>query len=140
MSRVINTNSPGKRRHYHMRTIAEILRHLAQKQAVDDETKDMVATLAIALTAIDATVIESITAWEKRNYWKKADEFQQKWFWASRLRTDIENLVRADDWQQLPDIMMKLYPHFADIEINKQMRKADTWEGAYHELMTRLNR
>ena len=40
MGRVINTNSPGKRRSFHMRTIAEILRRLTQKPDVDDEVRD----------------------------------------------------------------------------------------------------
>ena len=40
MARVINTNSPGKRRNAHMRTVAEILRHLGQKTTIDDSSKD----------------------------------------------------------------------------------------------------
>ena len=80
MSRVINTNSPGKRRSAHMRTIAEILRRLSQQREVTTETRDMVAMLVFSLRAIDGTVEESVRAWEKRGYWKKADDFQQKWW------------------------------------------------------------
>ena len=45
MSRVINTNNPGKRRNSFMRTGAEILRRLSQQKEINDETKDMVAML-----------------------------------------------------------------------------------------------
>lgn len=135
MSRVINTNSPGKRRNHHMRTIAELLRRLGQKQGVDDEAKDMVATIVFALRDINATVIESVEAWEKRNYYKKADDFQEKWWWASRLLPQIEKAVREETWDELPTLMTKLFPYFADIEVNKMMRKDDTWNGAYDELL-----
>lgn len=64
MGRVINTNSPGKRRNASMRTIAEILRRLAPKQAVDDETRDMIAMIVYCLRDIDETILDSIKAWE----------------------------------------------------------------------------
>lgn len=136
MGRVINTNSPGKRRSHHMRTIAEILRRLSQNDGVvDDDVKDMVAMIVFSLREINSTIEESITAWEKRNYWKKADDFQQKWWWAQQQEATIKKMIESDDWSQLPVLMMKLFPHFSDIEINKMMRKPEEWEGAYDRLM-----
>lgn len=131
MARVINTNSPGKRRNAYMRTMAEILRHLSQQREVDGRSKDMAAMLVYCLRGVDATVEESITAWEKRGYWKKADDFQQKWWWSSRMADAIAELLRADDWERLPEVMIKLYPHFADIKINRLTRDPADWRGAY---------
>ncbi len=136
MARIINTNSPGKRRHSYMRTSAEILRRLTQQQAVDDDTKDMVAMLVYCLRGINDTVEESIRAWEKRGYWKKAVDFQQKWWWASLLGASIEEQVKTNRWDDLPDTMMKLFPHFAQIQINKMTRNPKDWEGCYQKLMT----
>lgn len=135
MSRVINTNNPGKRRNAFMRTCAEILRSLSQQKEVNAETKDMVAMLVYCLRGIDDTVEESIRAWEKRGYWKKADDFQQKWWWSSLMATSVEKLVRSADWEKLPEMMMKLFPHFSDIEINKMTRNPDEWAGTYEKLM-----
>ncbi len=135
MARVINTNSPGKRRNAHMRTIAEILRHLSQKREVNQQTKDMVAMLVFCLRGVDATVEESISAWEKRGYWKKADDFQQKWWWSSLMADAIEKLLRDGNWDQIPEIMIKLYPHFADIQVNRMTRDPADWDGAYLKLM-----
>ena len=140
MGRVINTNSPGKRRNHAMRTIAEILRRLSQKKELDDEVRDMSATIVICLRDIDETITESIEAWEKRNYWKKADDFQQKWWWASQMAIKVEKLVRQDQWDELPTVLVKLYPYFSDIEINKMMRNEQDWEGAYTELMNKPDR
>ena len=135
MARVINTNSPGKRRNAHMRTIAEILRHLSQQREVKQQTKDMVAMLVFCLRGVDATVEESIRAWEKRGYWKKADDFQQKWWWSSLMADAIEKLLRDGNWDQIPEIMIKLYPHFADIQVNRMTRDPADWDGAYLKLL-----
>ena len=137
MARVINTNSPGKRRNAHMRTIAEILRHLSQQRDVNQQTKDMVAMLVFCLRGVDQTVEESIVAWEKRGYWKKADDFQQKWWWSSLMADAIEKLLREGAWDEIPETMIKLYPHFADIQINRLTRDPADWDGAYARLMDR---
>lgn len=135
MARVINTNNPGKRRNSYMRTCAEILRRLSQQKEINEDTKDMVAMLVYSLRSVDETVEESIRAWEKRGYWKKADDFQQKWWWSSLMATALEKLVINDNWDALPDMMVKLFPHFADIQINKMTRNPDEWEGAYRKFM-----
>jgi len=135
VGRVINTNNPGKRRNSFMRTSAEILRRLSQQKQINEDTKDMVAMLVYCLRGIDDTVEESIRAWEKRGYWKKADDFQQKWWWASLMATAVEKLIRNDDWDSLPDMMAKLFPHFSDIKINKMTRNPKDWEGAYRKLL-----
>lgn len=135
MARVINTNSPGKRRNAHMRTVAEILRHLGQKTTIDDSSKDMVAAVIFSLRAIEATVEESVLAWEKRGYWKKADDFQQKWWWSSLSATSLEKLIRSDNWEEIPEAMFKLFPHFADIKINRLTRDPKDWIGMYSKLM-----
>lgn len=135
MARVINTNSPGKRRNAQMRTVAEILRHLGQKTRIDDSSKDMVAAVIFSLRAIEATVEESAVAWEKRGYWKKADDFQQKWWWCSLSSVALEKLVRSDNWEQIPEAMVNLFPHFSAIKINRLTRDPRDWIGMYSKLM-----
>jgi hypothetical protein len=135
MGRVINTNEPDKRRKYEMRTIAEILRRISQKPAVDDESKDMAAAIVFSLRVIADTVEESVRAWEKLNYWKKADDFQEKWWWAPVLGKKLEELIRAEQWDDLPPQLMKLLPYFADIEITKFMRAESEWSGRYDALI-----
>ena len=135
MSRVINTNSPGKRRNAHLRTIAEILRRLSQEQEINQESKDMVAMLVFCLRGIEGTVEESMVAWEKRGYWKKSDEFQQKWWWASLLSKSVEDLLRNERWENLPETMMKLYGNVSDLKVNRLTRDPSAWRGAYQKLV-----
>lgn len=136
MGRVINNNTPGKRRNAMMRTIAEILRRLGQQNGeINDDVRDMTAMIVFCLREIDESIIETIKAWEKRGYWQKADKFQTEWMWSEQYALKLEKLVREENWQNLPEIMMKLFPHFADIEINKMTRNPEDWDGAYERLI-----
>ena len=138
MSRVINPNAPGKTRSQHMRTLAEILRRLASKPSVDDETKDMAAAMVFLLRDIDEGINVSTLAWEKRDYWLKADRFRIEWEWAGQAAADIEDLIRNEAWDLLPRLMMDLFPRFASIRIKRLTRKPELWRGAYGQLMTEL--
>lgn len=139
MGRVIQTASTGKTRNQLRRTIAELLRRLSQKQGIDDDAKDMVAAIVYCLRGIDAGIESSAAAWEKRDYWLKADSFRMEWQWVSDTADQLTDMMQADDWDSLPQIMVTLIPRFADIKVAKFTRKPDTWEGAHSELMAELD-
>jgi hypothetical protein len=123
-----------------MRTIAEILRHIGQQGGeINDDVRDMVATIVYCLREIDESIIETIQAWEKRGYWQKADKFQQEWMWAEVASKRFEKMLKEGNWAILPENLMKLFPHFSDIVVNKITRKASDWEGTYDRLMEELS-
>lgn len=135
MSRVFKVDNPGKVRNQLMRTCAELIRRLSQKAALDEEAKDMAATLVYCLRQIDGGVDESARAWEKRDYWIKAERFRERWSWAGRMAGPLERIIRSDAWDQLPTLLAQLYPHIADIKVNKFTRSSSLWDGAYARLM-----
>ncbi len=102
MARIINTANPGKLRNQARRTIAEMLRHLMTKGTLDDEARDMVATIVYALREIDATIEVTTEAWEKRDYYLKADKFRLEWEWAAPAADRLEAIVRWNKWDRLP--------------------------------------
>jgi hypothetical protein len=135
MGRVINPESAGKQRNQLMRTVAEILRHLTQKQALDDEAKDMVSALVFCFREIDEGIDASAAAWEKRDYWMKADELRERWSWAGRMADELQAMIFKEDWQNLPTMMVKIMPYVSDIKITKMTRKEDAWRGSHMRLM-----
>ncbi len=135
MSRVVNTDSVGKARNQHMRTAAEVIRRLSQKQQFDDEAKDMVASLVFCFREIEDGIEEAMLAWEKRNYWNKVEQFRQQWTWVGSAAARLEQMIRNEAWDQLPAQLASLFTHFSDITINKFTRDSDAWEGAYERLM-----
>jgi hypothetical protein len=134
MSRVINVNNPTKIRNQHRRTIAEILRRLSEKPAIDAETKDMAAMLVYLLREISAGIEQTVQAWEKRDYWMKAERFLRDWSWTGEMAANVEDIVRNEAWDLLPRLIGELYPRFADIQIKSMTRPAGTWQGAYQKL------
>lgn len=135
MGRVINTDSTGKQRNQLMRTVAEIMRRLSQKQAVDNEVKDMVAMLVYCLREVDEGIEQSAAVWEKRDYWMKAEELRQRWSWAGSMADQLRAMIYRDEWQLMPQMMVKLLPRVADIKITKMTRSEAMWNGAYDRLI-----
>ena len=135
MSRVINIDNPTKRRNHNRRTIAELLRRLSQKSTIDDEAKDITAAIVLSLQDIWAGVEQTALAWEKRDYWMKAERFVRQWEWANAAAANIEDVVRNNAWDLLPELLADLFPRFADIQVKVMTRKPDSWEGAYKKLM-----
>lgn len=135
MSRVVNTDGPGKARNQLMRTGAEVLRLLSQKPELDDEARDMAALLVYCLRQIDAGIDDSALAWEKRDYWVKSEQFRARWAWAGKAGAELKSVVTGSAWDQLPLTLAKLLPHFTDIKIVKLTRSAALWRGAYDRLM-----
>ncbi|MFH1038114.1 MAG: hypothetical protein V1789_05535 [PVC group bacterium] len=135
MARVINSNSPGKRRGHLMRTVAEIQRRLLRKQAVDEDVKDMLAMVVFCLREVGVTARETADAWDERGYWKKAADFESGWEWAGETSGTIEALLREENWDALPDLLISLAGRVSGIRINALTRKETLWEGCYRKLM-----
>lgn len=135
MSRIISTQTPGKIRSQYRRTIAEALRRLGQKQGLDQEAKDLAALIVFSLHGIADTVEQTIEAWEKRDYYLKAERFRQEWRWLNGIIDELSAVLYAGRWDELPIVLARLTPHFADINIKQMTRKPVLWQGAYQRFM-----
>jgi hypothetical protein len=134
MGRVISIEAPGKIRNQHRRTIAEALRRLSQKPQLDDEAKDLAAIIVYSLHGIADTIDQAIDAWEKRDYYLKAERFREKWRWLEPLTDELSGIVGGNGearWDELPAVLARLMPYFADVKIKQMTRKPTLWQGAY---------
>lgn len=135
MSRIISTQRPGKIRNQHRRTVAEALRRLSQKPQLDGEAKDLAALVVFSLHGIADTVEQTIDAWEKRNYYIKAERFRQQWRWLDRITDELSAVLYKGRWDEIPAVLARLASHFADIKIKQMTRKPILWQGAYEKFM-----
>ncbi|MCL4236872.1 MAG: hypothetical protein KJ047_01375 [Anaerolineae bacterium] len=135
MGRVVNANNPTSVRNQHMRTAAELLRLLSQKADLDADARNMAAQVVFCLRAIGEGIDSSAAAWEKRDYWVKAEQLRQRWGWASEYAGRLETIIRREQWDRLPLLLVELFPHFAEIKVTRLTREADTWAGAYQRLL-----
>jgi len=136
VSRVISTNSVGKERRQLRRTIAEALRRLARKPQFDTESRDLAALIVFCLRRLEDGVEQTIQAWEKRDYYLKADRFERQWEWVDETAYALESALLLGQWDQVPDVLATLFPRFADITIGRFTRSADVWEGCYDRLVS----
>jgi len=135
MSRVVNISSPGKLRENHRRTIAEALRLLMCKRSIDEEARDLAATIVFSLREIAKTVEVTTAAWEDRDYYLKADRFRLEWEWVKPTAARLQEIITKGRWSELPAVLAQLAPRFADIRIAKMTRPPETWASAYERLM-----
>lgn len=134
MSRIVNPDGVGKQRDRLMKAVTLALRELAGRQQIDGGTKDLVAFMALALNEIHATIDVTCLAWEKRDYWLKADQFRREWGWAGRTAEKLERVVLGDDWTNLPVLMVELSKHLEKVNLPKRNTLGTPWVGAFAKL------
>jgi hypothetical protein len=136
VSRIINTaGSPTTQRNRLRRSIAESLRRLMEKPRFDQESKDLTAFIVFALREIAEGVNQSAEAWEKRDYYIKADRFRQEWEWLGPMERLLTTALVYEQWNDLPPLFARLLAQFQDVTINKMTRSERLWDGAYDRLM-----
>ena len=134
MSRVINPDSVGKERTRLTKSIVLCIRELAKQSDVTAETKDQAAYIALALQAIADGIDVSVAAWEKRDYWVKADKFRMEWMWAGQTAAKMKTAVLTDDWATIAMLMPQIAQRFNKIEVSDNHRLGKPWTSAYQLL------
>jgi hypothetical protein len=128
---VINPDSVGKERTRLTKGIVLCIRQLAKQAKVTSETKDQAAFIALALQSIAEGIDVSVAAWEKRDYWVKADKFRMEWMWAGQLAAKMKEAVLTDDWATIAMLMPQIAQKFNKVEVSDNHRLGTPWTGAY---------
>ncbi len=131
MSRVINPDSVGKERTRLTKGIVLCIRELAKQTAVSPEAKDLAAYIALALQSITDGIDVSVVAWEKRDYWVKADKFRMEWMWAGQSAEKMKAAVLEDDWAAVAMLMPQIASRFSKVVVSDNHRLGKPWTGAY---------
>ncbi len=111
------------------------MRHLSKKQAIDADAKDMAAQIVFNLKEINDSVETTVSAWEKRDYWMKAERFMRDWSWSKEAAYNVEDVIRHEAWDLLPGLLADLSLQVADIQIKKMTRNPLAWKGAHKYLL-----
>lgn len=120
-----------------IKSIVLAIRKLMQKGQPDKESLDMAAYVVLALEKIEESVDSSATAWEKRDYWLKADRFRMEWGWAEGRRLALEKTVLAQDWGKIATELILVAQHFNQVEVSDKNRLGEPWVGAWKVLKER---
>ena len=134
MSRVIHSDSAGKRRNQLSKAIVLAIRELMKQSEPNPLSRDLAAFIALAAQEIAQTVDVSVQAWEKRGYWVKADRFRLDWEWAEALGKAMEQAVRGDDWPQVALNAVKIAQKLSKVKVAEKNRIGAPWIGAWKSL------
>ena len=134
MSRIINPDSAGKERTRLTRGVVLAIRELAQQTDPGVESRDLAAFIAIALSIVSETIDVSVAAWEKRDYWVKADRFRMEWAWSGQMAGKMRTAVLADDWHGVAQTAAQIAQKLNKITVPAGHRLGRPWVGAWKEL------
>ena len=134
MGRVINPERPGKIRDRLLKVLVIALEEYQNLDGVSVQTKDIAAFVALTLEAISQTVERTASAWEKRDYWIKADRFRNEWKWVSMYGNRMQAAVLDGDYSLVHTTATDIFEFVIDIEVPKHHRLGTPWTGAYQEL------
>ena len=135
MSRVINPESAGKQRNQLTRAIVLAIRELMKQPEPNAQAHDLAAFMVLALEEIAASIDVSVQAWEKRDYWVKADRFRMEWEWAGALGRSLRSALKAEDWAQIAMNTAKIAQRLNKITIAERNRIGQPWVGAYKQFL-----
>jgi len=134
VSRVINPDSAGKDRTRLSKAIVLAVRELARQTEVTQEAKDIAAFISLALKSISAGIDASVAAWEKRDYWVKADRFRMEWMWTGQYAEKMKTAVQSDDWGSVAMLSAQIAQKFGKVVIAQNHRLGRPWVGAFKQL------
>lgn len=134
MSRVINPESAGKDRTRLTKAIVLAVRELAKQKEVNNEAKDLAAFISLALKTISEGIDVSVAAWEKRDYWVKADKFRMEWMWTGQYADKIKVAIFTDDWGTIAMTIPQIAQRLNKIVVSDNHRLGKPWAGAFRQL------
>ena len=131
MTQIINRSTPGKDRARLSKAIVIAIRKFMRQNKPDQQTKDIVAFVILALKQISEGIDNSVAAWEKRGYWVKADKYRMDWQWTGVTAEKLNSAFRKENWTEIAPIMLEIISHFDTIKISNQHRMGTPWKNAY---------
>jgi hypothetical protein len=114
-----------------MQSMALSLNRAAQSVPQDMDIKDVAAFVILGLQEIVDSVDQTASAWEKRDYWLKADKFRLEWIWAEHNLRQIAHALESEEWGEMTVAFGDLAGNLSDIKIPKKIMDTRPWVGAF---------
>ena len=135
MTRYIKIESGSTLRNKNLKSIIITIRELGKQSEVDSETKDMIAFIILSLQMITETIEEAVVAWEKRDYWLKADRFRLDWEWVIKSSNGLYRALLDNDWANISSLIPIIAAKCRNIKLTSKSSSLKIWVGAYDKLM-----
>jgi hypothetical protein len=134
LSRLVKTESAGKDRLLLEKGIVVAIRELTRQTGMSETTRDMLAYIAFSLISIGETIDESVTAWEKRGYWVKADRYRMEWSWATHIGDEMKQAILTEEWGEVARLTGLVAQKLSAVKVAPHNRIGTPWTGSYKKL------
>jgi hypothetical protein len=131
VTQIIKTSTPGTERDHLSKAIVITIRAFLRQQELSPEAQDMLAFVILALEEIAAGIDKSVAAWEKRDYWVKADKYRMEWHWTGENSRALKQAFDNENWSDVMDILVRIMQKFENIKVSDRHRMGQPWKGAF---------
>ena len=134
-----NKENPSVIRTKLSKQIVVAFRNIAKQGLLNDDVKDSTAYIFFLLKDIQSTIETTAIAWEKRDYWVKADRFRREWQWVDNTLSVLDSILNENKWEKFPDFIASISRGLQALKVklsNKDLN-ARNWNGAYKALETK---
>jgi len=139
VGRIIKLDGAGKVRKHLSREILLAVRTLMMQKDLSEQTRDLAALISINLELISKTIDDSVSAWEKRGYWVKADRFRMEWSWCDSLSKTMKDALMSEDWPAVASTAARVAEKLRNIHLPNNHGLGHPWSGAWKRLQRQEN-
>lgn len=139
MTRIITVDGVGKERVQLTRAIVSALRLLARQNEPGAEALDLVSFIILSLETIARSIDVSVIAWEKRDYWVKADRFRMEWAWAATTADSLREAIIKEDWGAIAGLSAFIGQKLVKTKVSDNNRIGTPWKGCWPRMKQQLN-
>jgi hypothetical protein len=136
LGKIIHTTSATTQRDQSIRMIAYLLQELTATKRTGEETLDIAAFIFAHLKVISNSVDQTALAWEKRDYWVKADTFRRQWSWVERPLRSLEEILKRKDITALSGALKDLARVLPPPKTVQKKIATPPWPGFWKKLFS----
>ena len=137
MTRIIQTDSPARYRQRLLKVLASTFHCFRQETTTEAQQKDIYAFTLLTLEAISESVDQTTLAWEKRDYWIKADRLRDTWRWASEAHKNLLNALQSNEIENAYQQLVNLNEQTESVNLPRNQPGQDLWQGAWRKWQKR---
>jgi hypothetical protein len=118
--------------------IAGMLREYTGAEKTGTAALDMAAFILGQLKSLLDSVDQTASAWEKRDYWVKADSFRRQWSWIDKPSRSLKDCLARKDVASLDGILQELTRVLPPEKSPPKKPQPLPWAGSWKKMFPEL--
>jgi len=114
--------------------IAFVLPEFSKAVRTEEDALDMAAFVFAHLKIISNSVDQTALAWEKRDYWVKADAFRRQWNWVDKPSRVLEECLKRKDVPSLAGALQELSRVLPMPKSAQKKMQTTPWSGYWKKM------